>query len=334
MRVRRVIAMWAASLWASPLFAQQAIEKKVHDRARPVVAYIPKTQAPGMIVALHGVHSSGPAFAGSFPIGALVNAGYIVVFPTSIQGAWSGVGDSLKEDLRQLRNLFDTFTKEYNVHPDKIHIIGHSAGGMMSCFLVGAASELDGYRIRSVCAHGGGFSAGPPLTSRVKETRLWVLCGERDERAAAVKEMADNFIRAGFDTKYQVVPGKGADFPLVPFSEMLKWWQDLDKDAPDYAKIRAALDRGAKELQAKNFGAAYLAFQEAKKAGSGSESIVKEAEAGLAKVEQEAKRLLAEAKSLQEKDPKAAKKMLREIAARFARTPHADAAKKALDAIP
>lgn len=328
----------AALRWTSTAW-QERVEKKCHDEAKPVVAYIPRgNPAPGMVVALHGTGGSGPMFAASFPVGAIVGAGYIFAAPTSIQGAWStatsgGTAETRKKDLDQLKNLFEWLTKEYNVHPDKIHLIGYSAGGMMSCYVTGVATELDAWRIRSVCAHSGGLGGLLAKASRAKETSVWVLNGERDTgHAGPSKDMADMFIKAGYvDARYQVVPGKGHDFPLVPFSEILAWWQKLDRDAPDVPRIRAALDRGRKALERKNFGAAYAAFQEAKKEAAGkSERLAREAEEGLAKVEEEAKSRLAEAEAKREKDPAAAKKILKEMLSQFARTPYADEAKKRL----
>jgi predicted esterase len=338
MATRSYIALWVWGLSIAPSgLAQDRIEKKVHPEAKPVLAFLPKVASPGLIVGLHGTGGSGPGFAGSFPLAKICGAGYIVAFPTSIQGAWStaqtnGTPDSRKKDLDHLKALFDTFTREFAVHPDKIHFIGFSAGGMMSCQATAVAPELDGYRIRSVCAHSGGFGGPPAKPSRAKETSVWVLNGSLDSgHAASSKTMCEMFQKAGYDARYQEVPGKGHVFPLVPFDEILAWWQKLDRDAPDLGRIRASLDRGRQELNRKSYGSAYRSFEDAKKEAAGkAERLLKEAEEGLASIEREARRSLEEAESKKEKDPAAAQKILKEMTTRFARTPYADEAKKRL----
>jgi len=329
-----ILALLPAALWA-----QNRIERKIEGSDKPVVAYAPAGGGPqpGLILALHGTGGSGPQFAGGFPIQQICAAGYVIVFPTSIQGAWGtqqtgGTPEGREKDEQYIREIVDSFVKEFNVHPDKIHFIGYSAGSMFSARVI-TSNALDGLRVRSFCGHSGGYtSKGKAREDRAKETSVWVLNGSKDTAHAEYsKNMHDMFKDAGYDAKYQVIDGAGHSFPLVPFSEILKWWQGLDKGAPDYAKITAALKRGIDAFERKQFGAAYKAFEDAKKAAvPKSDRMTKEADEGLAKIAAEANRLLEEAKG---KDPEQAKRLLKEMVKAFAKTPHADEAQKELDSI-
>jgi predicted esterase len=340
----KAYAPLALLLAPSLAWAQNRIERKVEGSDAPVLAFAPAGGAasqPGLILALHGTGGSGPRFAGGFPIQQICSSGYVIVFPTSILGAWGtiqtgGTPDGQERDLKFLRAVVDSFTKEFNVHPDKIHFIGYSAGSMFSCRTT-CSNALDGIRVRSICGHSGGYtSRGLAPASRAKQTSVWILNGSRDTAHAEwSKNMCDMFKDAGYDAKYQVVEGAGHSFPLVPFSEIIAWWKRLDKDAPDYGRIAAALKRGNDALGRRQFAAAHRAFEEAKKAAEEkSERLGREANDGLAKVAAEAQRMLDEAAAAGEKDPDQARKILREVLKLFAKTPHAEAAQKALDAIP
>ncbi|HLG42755.1 MAG TPA: dienelactone hydrolase family protein, partial [Planctomycetota bacterium] len=287
--MRVVAAATALLLLPAAAWAQNRVERKIEGSDKPVVAYTSNGGGaqPGLILALHGTGGSGPQFAGGFPIQQICSAGYVIVFPTSIQGAWGtqqtgGTPEGREKDETYIRAIVDSFVKEFNVHPDKIHFIGYSAGSMFSARVI-TSNALDGYRIRSFCGHSGGYtSKGRAREDRAKETSVWVLNGSRDTAHAEYsKNMHDMFKDAGYDAKYQVIDGAGHSFPLVPFPEILKWWQGLDKGAPDYTKIAGALKRGNDALERRQFGAAHKAFDEAKKAAEAkSDRMTKEADEG------------------------------------------------------
>jgi predicted esterase len=322
------------------LLVQERIERQVDPAAKPVVAFIARAPSPGLIVALHGTGGDGPNFARMFPIDKITAAGYIIAFPTSIQGAWStgssgGTRETLKKDLVQIRALLDSFNKEFKIHPDKIHFIGYSAGGLMSCTIAGLVPDWDDYRIRSACAHSGATS-GRARPERAKETTVWVLNGSEDKpHLEGSKAMCQMFKDAGYDATHTTVPGKGHGFPLVPWDQTIAWWMKLDAASPEQAKLRRALDRAASCLNQKNYGQAYLALQDAKAAAADrGPRIQKIIDADLKRIEDEAKRILSEAAAAKEKDPAKAKKLLKEMSNRFAKTPYADRAAEALSAIP
>jgi predicted esterase len=306
------------------VLGQGSVEKKIPGYDKPVLAFIPNHPQPGLVMALHGTGGSGPQFARGIGAQAITNAGYIVVCPTSLLGAWGsiatgGTPEGRKKEVDFIKAILDTFTKEYNVHPDKIHFIGYSAGSMFSCSLVAFSNGPEGHRVRSICGHSGGFtSKSRAPEARAKETSVWILNGSKDTTHAELsKNMFQAFKDSGYDAKYQEIPGAGHSFPLVPMSEILAWWQSLDKTAGDYAKIK----KGNEALEKKNYPQAYAAFMDAKK--DKSERVVNLAEEGLAKIAQEANRRIADAKA---KPSEEAKKLLQDIAKQFAKTPHADAA--------
>jgi predicted esterase len=320
--------------------AQQRVEKRIPGHDQAVLAFIPNHPAPGLILALHGTGGSGPRFAGAFPAQQIAAAGYIIAFPTSLQGAWGtqatgGTPEGRKKDTAFVTAIVETFLKEHNVHPDKIHLIGYSAGSMFSSSTVAWGDAFQGIRIRSVCAHSGGFTnKSHARADRAKETSVWVLNGSRDTaHDAPARNMYEAFKEAGYDAKFQEIPGAGHSFPLVPMAQILKWWQELDKDAPDYSRIQGSLKRGNDELKRENYGAAYRHFSDAKEAAGPAEKLAAQAEEGLAKVAAAAKGALEDAKAQVEENPAQAKKLLRDMLKRFARTPYADGAKAALDAI-
>lgn len=322
------------------LLVQERIERAVDPAAKPVVAFVSRSPSPGLIVALHGTGGDGPNFARMFPIDKIVAAGYIIAFPTSIQGAWStgssgGTRETLRKDLAQIRALLDSFNREFRIHPDRIHFIGYSAGGLMSCTIAGLVADFDDYRIRSACAHSGATS-GRARPERAKETTVWVLNGSEDKpHLEGSKAMCRMFQDAGYDATHTVVPGKGHSFPLVPWDQTIAWWMKLDAASPEQAKLRRALDRAASCLKQKNYGQAYQALQEAKSAACDrGPRILKAIEAELQKIDDEAARLLSEAAALKDKDPAQAKKRLKEMSQRFAKTPYAEQAAQALSAIP
>ncbi len=309
------------------LIAQNRVDKAIPGYDKPVVAFLPQGAAqPGLVFALHGTGGSGERFAGSVNAPAIAQAGYVVVCPTSLQGAWGtiatgGTPEGHKKDADFLQAIADVFSRDHNIHPDKIHFIGYSAGSTFSCMLVAHLNGLPKYRIRSICGHSGGLTAkGRAPENRSKETSVWILNGTADTgHVKESKNMADTFKESGYDCKYQEIPGAGHIFPLVPMAEIIQWWKTLDKDAPDYSKIKRARDLMSKKLYAQ----AYKAFEEAKIG-----RMTKDAEAGLSEIADLAAKLLADAKA-KEKDQ--AKKALKDLIRQFAKTPHADAAQRALD---
>lgn len=342
------VCLAAAFFLAAPAFAQQTgrFEKTIEGFEKPVLADIPKSYTAsrcwGLVVGLHGTGMSGPRIAGAFDVASIHKAGYLTVFPTSHQGAWAtmtsgGTDADQTKEILYLKAVLETFAREYNVHPNKIHLVGFSAGSVISSIGTGMRTEWGDIRIRSINCHSGGL-VGPVQMrpDRKAEMAVWVLNGTNDAgHAEPARNIAESFKRAGYDSKFTEVPGAGHSFPLAPWTEIVAWWQELDKNAPDLTVAVSSLARAERELAKKKYSAAYKSYGEAIDAAvDKSEAVVKKARAGLAVLAGQAEAAMAEALPLMERDPKKAKRLLRDIARLYQGTPYADEAEKLLKELP
>ncbi|HOK79781.1 MAG TPA: PHB depolymerase family esterase [bacterium] len=144
-------ALWNIVLWFSviPCFAvsNQAIEKRlvnINDIQRTYRIQIPACYSPDksfpLVFVLHGGGGSGenmPAFTG---FGTLAETGgFIAVYPDGYQKYWNDGRDfsfSRMDDVKFLRTVFETVSKEFNVDKTRVYAVGISNGAMM-CYRLG-----------------------------------------------------------------------------------------------------------------------------------------------------------------------------------------------------
>ncbi|MHC4607522.1 MAG: alpha/beta hydrolase family protein [Planctomycetota bacterium] len=260
---------------SSTLDAQQKgrVEKKIKGYKKSVLAFVPgdyaKSKTWGLVLCMHGTGMSGPGIARSCSVAKINEAGYILACPTSLQGAWGtatsgGTKQDKENEAKYLRAILDAFTKDYSIHPDRIHFIGYSAGSTIAAHIVAYSSHFKGVKIRSINCHSGGYtSAGAAPAARAKETAVWVLNGSRDTgHDQPARTMCGMFQKAGYDARFQEVQGKGHSFPLVKWDEIVGWWKKLDEVARDWDKYQAKLKKAQGLAKKRKYGAAYKACED------------------------------------------------------------------------
>jgi predicted esterase len=266
-------------------------------------------------------------------------AGYIVAAPTSLQGAWGtqatgGTPEGWKKDASYLARTIEVLTKEYNVNPYMVHMIGYSAGSTFSANCVGHMEEFRTIRVHSISCHSGGFT-GQPMPARpekAKETVVRVYNGSNDAAHAQFsRTMCESFRMSGYDAKFIEVPGAGHIFPLEPIANIINWWVEMDKPFRNCGKYAAELKKAQQFLETKEYGKAYKIFQEVLKGTKDKlAEFAQAAETGIKKIEEEGERLLKEAEALRESGRDDAGRALEDVAGLFAGTPAALKAKEAL----
>lgn len=114
-------------------------------QTRRWMTIVPKTAdgvpARGVVVVLHGVGGRGPdmrATAGLEPLAA--SAGVVLVFPDAFGGAWNdgrpgadpAVAGTAVDDVRFLRLLIDETVERTGTAPERVAVVGFSAGAVMA----------------------------------------------------------------------------------------------------------------------------------------------------------------------------------------------------------
>lgn len=114
----------------------------------PVVVQIPSTYDPAqpvpLLLLLHGYLFTGQMMEDYFDFGPLCEQnGYILTYPDGMEDSlgaqfWNATNaccdneDSGVDDVEYLTTLLDLIESEYNVDPQRVHIVGHSNGGFMA----------------------------------------------------------------------------------------------------------------------------------------------------------------------------------------------------------
>lgn len=131
----------------------------------------PRTPMP-MLIAFHGTNSDGEKFFNKVGLQAFVDAGFLVIAPSSNgNGTVWPVWDAMREeahanDPNPDLDFFDAVVKcvaaHYVVDARRVYVAGHSAGGMMSNYVL---------QRRSTLLAGGIVSSGVFSLTQPKEHR-------------------------------------------------------------------------------------------------------------------------------------------------------------------
>lgn len=263
-----------------------------------------------LLVLLHGAGDRAEKFLRGWRTRELTNH-FLVCAINSPERAWSTANENLVLDV--VRRI----SRIYSVDRGRRYIAGFSSGGFLTAYL-----GIKHFRVFAgtvVMSAGDGYAEGLPEYEQAARTRaFYLLAGEKEGNARAIRRMDANLEKAGCkDKKTVIVPGMGHTFRGEDIRDITQWLRERAVGPAERSsgKPKELLLEAERFLRGKEYGAAYRLFSQVVKQGDERER--RRAENGLAEIARAGKRELERAEKLRKSDPLHGLRALEEVADRF-----------------
>lgn len=164
--------------------------------SRPTTVYVPKSYNPNtpapLIISLHGFTLTPESHERLIPLKALSESnGFVYVNPFGTPGSdgrsfWNAIPECCdttntnRDDSGFFRSLIQSIQDKLNIDPKRIHMVGHSNGGMMSYRMACEHSDL----IASIASLAGATFRNPEDCAPSEPVSILQIHGTADNVAA------------------------------------------------------------------------------------------------------------------------------------------------------